>query len=262
MAEMRGRYVYDGSLNPGRTDDGGWSGLLFDDDGKLADHAIFIPDIDVDDEPDSDPHENEHPSELTAQRVAVVTGVAVAAVAATVIAAPRVKRWWLGTVAPRLRRNSRMGEAGVVTTPLELTASPAEFSNAVDAAVGEPDETMSRAEAEQRLIAMLAAAAFIADQIRSLRNARFDDADMAELGSAMDRLTTREVADTVNRMLERDPALLDESTSTELMRIFGGGRHVGGHYVPIRTERVREALSLAPRRPDDEDDGPRAFVPF
>lgn len=262
MAEIRGKYVYDDSLRPGQTEGGGLSQLLFGDDGKLADHAVFIPDDDGEQRdsehvvgPDAD---GPSPDEV-AQAIGVVIGVAVAVVAGAVQAAPHVRRWWRDACTPRLKKLVRKR---AVVEPLELPAAPSDFSRAVEVAVNESGERMSGDEAEKRLAAMLAAAAFIADQIRTLKNARIDDADMAELSRAMDRLMTQQVTDCINQVLERDASLLDAKTSNDFMRVFGGGREVDGQYIPIQNERIRDALRLTPGETNDDGDGSRASAPI
>jgi len=263
MAEVRGKYVYNPALTPGQSEDGGWSQLLFDGDGKLADHAVFIPDEDSEDgnEPPVEPDADGASPEEIAQMIGAAIGVAVVVVAGAVLAAPHVKRWWLDTLMPRLRRLGRKGRKRDVVEPLALTAAPADFSRAVEVAVDQAGERMSRAEAEKRLAAILAAAAFIADQVRTLRNARIDDGDFAELAHAMDMLSTRQVTDAINRMLEADTSLLDEKTSKEFIRVFGGGGEVDGQYVPIQNERIREALRLTRGESDPYRDDSGAFAP-
>jgi hypothetical protein len=253
MAEVRGRYVYNPALTPGRSEDGGWSHLLFDGDGRLADHAVFIPDDGSEDGNDEARVELDAGSpspEESAQTIGAAIGVAVIVVAGAVLAAPHVKRWWLDALMPRLRRLGRRGRQRAVVEPLALTAAPADFSRAVEVAVDQSGERMSRAEAEKRLAAVLAAAAFVADQVRTLRNARIDDGDVAELGHAMGMPSTQHVTDAINRMLEADASLLDEKASKGFMRVFGGGREVDGQYIPIQNERIREALRLTRGEPD------------
>jgi len=88
------------------------------------------------------------------------------------------------------------------------------------------------------------AAAFIADQIRELTNAQVEDGASLELQSAVETLTVPHLTDSLNRMLEVDASLLDDETSAELMKIFGGGRIVEGQYVPLRNDKIKEALRL------------------
>jgi hypothetical protein len=125
------------------------------------------------------------------------------------------------------------------------SAASADFPNEVDAALEEHGISMSSAEAQKRLLALLMAAAFIADQMRALSSARIeDDAASLELKRAMEKLTAPKITDSINRMLEANASLLDEETSVELMKIFGGGRIVDGQYVPLRNEKIKDALCL------------------
>ncbi|MFB7915379.1 hypothetical protein [Streptomyces sp. NPDC056061] len=104
---------------------------------------------------------------------------------------------------------------------------------------------MGGAEAQKRLLALLTAAAFIADRMRAPARARIeDDGASPELTSAMEKLTAPQITDSINRALETNSSLLDEETSAEFMKIFGGGRIVAGRYVPLQYEEIREALRL------------------
>ena|ERR1700733_3362559 len=89
---------------------------------------------------------------------------------------------------------------------------------------------MSGAEAQERLLAILVAAAFIAEQMRVLSNARIEDAS-PELRNTMDKLTVLQLTDSMNRMLEANASLLDDETSAGLMKVFPGG--------PVRRRPVR-----------------------
>jgi hypothetical protein len=61
----------------------------------------------------------------------------------------------------------------------------------------------------------------------------------------MEKLTAPQLTDSTNRMLETNSSLLDAETSNELMKIFGGGRFVDGQYVPLRNEKIKDALRLS-----------------
>jgi hypothetical protein len=246
MAEIRGKFVYDDALRPGEAAGGGLSQLLFDANGKLADHAVFVPeDLEYEYDEYVVGSNDDGPSpEEVGQAIGVVIGIAVIVVAGAVRAAPHVKRWWHQGVARRLQRLSRTRQTGA-GEPLALTAAPADFHRAVEDALDESGERMSGAEADKRLVAILAAGAFIADQVRALTDARIDDADLAELNRAMEKLMTQEVTDRVNQALETESLVLDEGTSNEFMRVFGAGQAVDGRYVPLRNERIRSVLRFA-----------------
>jgi hypothetical protein len=184
------------------------------------------------------------------------TLVAMALIVAGAVAAPHIKNWWQEKAFPFLRMKwpglerlarpaAKGGNSAVAPTQLALLSktAAADFSNAVDAALEESKIGMSREAAQKRLAAMLAAAAFIAEQMRVLSNARIeDDAKFPELISAMERLTTQQVTDSINRLLEADASLLDDEISSSLVKFFGGGGVVDGEYVPLRNENVKELL--------------------
>ena len=120
----------------------------------------------------------------------------------------------------------------------------ADFANEVDVVLEEHQASMSGAEAQERILAILVAAAFIAEQMRVLSNARIEDAS-PELRNAMDKLTVSQLTDGMNRMLEANASLLDDEASAGLMKVFGGGRFVDGQYVPLRNEKIKDVLRLS-----------------
>ena len=116
-------------------------------------------------------------------------------------------RWWdghewtahfqttQGQVAPR--------------SPGAPDTAPVTPSTDVEAGFGMPQISMSSAEWQERVRAMLLARAFSEEQWRLLSNARIDDADGALLDwqSELNKLTPQQFSDRINYMLERNPAL-------------------------------------------------------
>jgi hypothetical protein len=84
--------------------------------------------------------------------------------------------------AAKEQRNSNLevSEVDSQAVAAELTALDgavtADFANEVDVVLEERQASMSGAEAQERLLAILVAAAFIAEQRRVLSNARIEDA--------------------------------------------------------------------------------------
>jgi hypothetical protein len=195
------------------------------------------------------------PSGVKAPVIWAAAGIAVGVVA-TVVAvrnAPRIKTWWNDSALPAMRskwnhitKTVEEGPALAAVMAISSDTATADFSREVDAAFADPRISMSSAEALERRVAVLAAAAFIARQMRTLANSRIveDDDGFADLKQAFDKLTTQQVTDSINVMLETNASVLDEETSTELLKIFGGGRFIAGQYVPVENERVKEALCL------------------
>lgn len=197
-----------------------------------------------------DPSENEDDEASSSGKVVLIAlGIAVGVVATigAIKAAPHVKSWLQDLKSKRSGRpvtnETDSPPATYEMVALSATAY-ADFSGEVDAALEDHRARMSSEEAQKRLLAILMAAAFIADQMRALSSARIDDGASRELESAMAKLTVPNLTDSVNRMLEANASLLDLESSAELMRLFGGGRLVDGQYVPLRNEKVKEALRL------------------
>jgi hypothetical protein len=152
--------------------------------------------------------------------------------------------------AAKAQRNSNLeaSEVDSQAVAAELTALDgavtADFANEVDVVLEEHQASMSSAEAQERLLAILVAAAFIAEQMRALSNVCVEDAS-PELRNAMDKLTIQQLTDSMNRMLEANSSLLDDETSAELMKVFGGDRFVDGQYVPLRNEKIEDVLRMS-----------------
>lgn len=95
------------------------------------------------------------------------------------------------------------------------------------------------------------AAAIIADRMRALSNADVeDDASLPELKIAMEKLTAREVTNTINQMLTAEGSILGNETSELFAKIFGGGHVVDGEYVPLTNDKIKDVLGLGSPRDD------------
>lgn len=218
---------------------GGFSPLVRgDDSNELETQVTLLPVGD----------EDEHEVSDTMLKVAIGVAAGIAGTLVVIKTAARIKSR-LKHLKSKRGKASEKNEAdgqGPATEMVTLNgAASAAFSSEVDAVLEEHRTSMSSAEAHRRLLALLMAAAFIADQMRVLKHARIegDDASL-DLESTLGKLAAPHITDGINRMLEGDSSLLDEEASAEFMKIFGGGRISDGHYVPLRNENVREALRL------------------
>lgn len=250
-------------LSQSREESGGFSALARDDEtNALVDHATLYPDTDDDDD-----------AELDLSHLVMLIGGAAALGAAAVKVAPHVKAWWeslllsawndraLPAMQSRVRnlfRRKRRKQGALRDETAEATEAPAlpltqedvvyaVFVDQVDALSGEPGTPMSQAEAEERLFAILIAAACIAEQIRALSGVRLESGDSEHvelLSGAIRQLSTQRIADSINRLLESDTALLDEATVDQFMKLFKGARIPGQGYAPIRVEQLQKALRL------------------
>ena len=163
--------------------------------------------------------------------------VAVSGTVLTVKAAPHIKGWINGM------GSKLSGEAD--SQPALDGDAETGFPQQVELALEDLQAGMSSEEAQRRIAMIMIAAAFIADQIRALSDAHVEDAEAPrELRTALAKLSAADLTGIVNRMLEANSSLLSDETSAALMKIFEGGRFIEGAYVPLRNDKVRDALRL------------------
>lgn len=211
-------------------------------------------------------------AELDLPRLLVLVS-SVALGAAAIKVTPHVINWWNERVVPawndralpamqsRIRnlfRRKGRKRGALQDEPAETTDAPAlpltstdvacaVFVEQVDALSGEPGTSMTQAEAEEHLFAILVMAANIAERLRALSGARIESEDSERvelLSGAIRQLSTQRIADGINRLLDSDTALLDEETVDQFMKVFKGARIPGQGYAPIRVEQLQEALRL------------------
>lgn len=248
-------------LSQSSQDPGGFRGLARDDaTNNLMGHATLHPIIDDD-------------TESNLLRLLAWVGGGVLGGAVIVKVTPHVINWWNDRIIPawndralpavqarvrNLFRRKRRKQGALQEETAETTDAPAlplaqadaacaVFVEQVDALSGEPGTSMSQAEAEEHLFAILIMAANIAERLRALSGARIEseDSERVELLSrAIRQLSTQRIADGINRLLESDTALLDEATVDQLMKLLKGARIPGQGYAPIRVEQLQEALRL------------------
>ena len=221
----------------------GTSPLAFSDKTRLLETQVVLgPSVGNDDEDDD---EDEESSDTLKWIVGI--GIAVVATVAATKAAPVVIKWRKArratkektSVTARATVEAAFDTEGKSTAAMDNSA----FASEVDSALDKHRRSMSSAEAQRRVLAILVAAAFIADQMRELSGVRIDD-DVPELQAAMDKLSAAELTASLNRMLEADSSALDHETSAELLRAFGGGSVVEGDFVPLSNDKVKAALRL------------------
>ena len=243
-------------LSQSRQDPGGFSTLARDDGTNSLTPLATLHPI-TDDEAEFDL------SRLLVWVGGVLGGIVLGAAAVKVT--PHVISWWNERMLPAMQsrvrnlfRRKRRKQGALQNETAETTDAPALlltqadaacalFVEQVDALSGEPGTSMSQAEAEERLFAILNAAACIAEQIRALSGTRIESEDSERvelLSGAIRQLSTQRIADGINRLLESDAALLDEATVDQLMKLLKGARIPTQGYAPIRMEQLQEALRL------------------
>lgn len=177
-------------------------------------------------------------------------------------ATPYLKKWWNETAYPSIKhrlckligkeerveklieKKSNKEEIIEIANLKEITT--ASFSKEIDLILEEDFTINTNREVQERLVSILGAAAFIADEIRKLSKSIIcDESQYLEVQDAFEKLTTQKVTDSINIILESNTSLLDEKTSAIILNFFSGGMFIDGEYVPIENKRVREVLRLS-----------------
>jgi hypothetical protein len=209
--------------------DGAVTGHLFDDEtNKLQGHAAWR---EVD-EPEDDypiPKDEEPPRPLTQEEIERIAELAAliifGIVKAVAVASPHIKRWWDEQVLPTAKsawnRIAKPRSSNRQVAPDSRRAGFIASPGGVEIAVAESKITMSSTEWQQRFRAMLAAGAFQENQRQILSSARIEDeGNVLDARESAEQLTPQQFADRIKMMLEANPSLLNDSTVSELVRVF------------------------------------------
>lgn len=223
-----------------RTEEGAYVGHLFSDDAnELMGHAVWreVEDVEYDDDSSyADPWQPEPQRELTPEERAAAEALAVAILigilAAVEAARPHIMRWWTETVVPKAKSGWKAMRSAAarsrLTSKRQSVDEQMEFSHddvsppapGSSIVIVDPAFSMSIGEWESRFRAMVSAGRFRDEQARILSRARIV-AVGAELDSTKDSqaMTPQQFASSVMRMIEANPALLNDETTAEFARV-------------------------------------------
>ena len=267
-------------------------GLLYDDDGNLKAHAK-MREVDEDelrdryaerDQYDFDYDYNDYERrevELTPeqQELAQLAGEALAAMLLSLIAAasPHVQHWWETTAVPGIKgffgniasffkgigkkpKNKQVERPTTLQLAEEsLQIDPSAISAELDTAYEEYRENMSSEEAQKTLVEVAILASMLAERIKKLSTAKIADDGItgSYLGwqETVKRLSSQELIDGVNRILEGDVKLFDAAQIANFELILCRNLYENGQYIPIESSEFRQRLM--PQIDDGtQDDGP------
>lgn len=235
VGRIRGHYEWDDDgLTPGRKREGGLHQNLFDKDGNLKGNARFIPSGGDEDEPlvitetvYIPIEQRRRTPEEEAFQQAIADLVSVLIDRGIAKAKPYAQQFWRETARPAiaaqrsrarsaLRRRSLAKAQRVAPIAEVAVAEPA--SQIATAASGRP--RMSRAEAQARYLAALAARAFSDEQMRLVTGAAIIDThDLSSLERSLAELPAAELRAMLESMATK-PTLLDERNLAELASIL------------------------------------------
>ncbi|NMM93458.1 hypothetical protein [Bifidobacterium oedipodis] len=245
-------------------------GAFFDEENHLKGQARWEPVSGNDDDSNDigiDPDDGDSPAAAMAAAV-----IAIAAVAGTAVYLANneqfrnwwdktVVHWWNDSVKPSVgklwNKVTRQKNDSEASQPIALLTSASEetntFSKEVDEAIEECQLHMNSEEAQNRLLVIMYKAMDLAKDIRELssaniRDSDFDEKTKLELRQTMEKLTTQNVTDLINKALERNIPLLEQQKDFDAWSALLGKMTKDGEFVPLRSDALRTALSLEPYR--------------
>lgn len=240
-------------LASSRNTDGAFRGTYLNDEtNQISGQAEFV------EAEQDDGEQPEDASDVLARVVVLAAAFAFGVV--TTKAAPKVKSWWQDSAYPSLKyrlsslllkkkteKDVRVKKAEPIDRPeISLEGVSTEtFSTEVAAALADTRAVMSSEEAQRRFIAMIIAAAVVAEQFRRLQDAHIEggEEELQKFRKTLTDISTEPVVDLINKMLETNDGLNEDAGPT-LVELLGGGGRVDGKYVPLRLEQLQAAVRL------------------
>ena len=179
-------------------------------------------------------------------------------------ASPYITQIWNDNVAPAInkaknkawkyitRKNKgNKNDTRYSTTGISIqTATTLDFlSRDINVVIDDYSNNMTSEEAQKHLVNILVLAALLASEIRSLSEACIkENSEISEhyleWKVAFEKLTTQKVTDQINSILESNVSLLDEINMRRLSEILEINLIEEGQFVPIKNDKLKEALLL------------------
>ncbi|WP_432624177.1 hypothetical protein [Bifidobacterium sp.] len=181
-----------------------------------------------------------------------------------------VGHWWNHAVAPaankikaRLFHSRNDGNKSV--RPVALLTDGSEnvdgFSKEVDDAIEDCRLNMDSEEAQNRLLVIMYKAMDLAREIRALSEANIryaaSDKERDELQRTMEKLATQDMADIINKALERNIPLLEQQKDSDAWSDILKEMTDGEKVMQVDRKSLQSALALEPRRVPVEGPNPK-----
>lgn len=246
-------------------------GTFFDDENHLKGQARWEPVSDNTDDGDAAETGNDNgDSPAAAMAAAAIAITAIVGTAYYLANNEKFRSWWdkrfhwwkdsvkptVGKIWDKVAHHSKKNDAET-SHPIALLTSIPEttntFSKEVDEAIEACRLHMDSEEAQNRLLIIMYKAMDLAKDIREFSSANiqesaFDEKTKLELRQTMEKLTTQNVTDLINKALERNIPLLEKQKEFDAWSSFLGKMTNESEFIPLRRDALQTALSLEPYR--------------
>lgn len=254
-------------LAPSKDTEGAVRGsLLSNDNNKLSGQAEFV---EVDAVPEYvyiEPTRDEELSE-EAREMATIIGEALGELAFAALERyvfPYIETWAKNTVAPRMKKmwhwitrskttnQSKNNKSNIQVNVAEIAATNGMstlLSKGFDTAYEKYMANTSSDDTQKELVEIAILSAILVAKIKKFLNScedkeSFITTDYLEWQKIVEKITDRNVTESINSILENNVSLIDEKSSTFLSEILGYKVVLNGMYVPIENDRFAKALTF------------------
>lgn len=166
-------------------------------------------------------------------------------------ATPSIKKMWYGITNKKKTKKTKREMNGHQDCNIEVATSRGSvlgiFPEEIDETYEKYVNDMSSEEAQRELLDIFILSAILCAKIRKLSNSRIrKDVGITEGylegQEVIEKLSTPEFVDCLNRILANNPSLLEEK-SASLVEILGQNIIINDQYVPIQNNKLKVALA-------------------
>lgn len=236
--------------------EGAFRGVYLDDETNKPSGAGEFVKVDLDDliDRDDDPS-SDSPSDASgnAAGVAALIGIGIGAGIAIHAAYPHVKRWAKETAIPSVKRLWakvwKKDSEDTVALPNSTDALPGDAGTtevSIDVAYNEYRENMSSEEAQRELIEAFILHLESMRKVKRVANANVVDSDgrLSDGKAFLETVTSSGMLESVNDILRKNPALIDQKQKRLLAEILGYQMEAEKEFIPITTDMLIEGLAM------------------
>lgn len=242
-------------LADSRDTEGAVRGVYLDDEtNKPCGAGEFIP-VDEDESDEVSDFDNTGFDSETALAYGAVLAAGIAIGVVAKAAYPHVKKWVTTTAIPGIqkfwhqvtKKELKQEPAPADNTPEAIIdfGEPIEFSQDIDIVLSAYQDNTTSEEAQQHLLNIMCAAMYIASEIRKLSNTAIKDSERLEWKATLEKLATQSVTDGINHALAGNILRLEDSQVKQLSTYLGDTLISDGIFLPIKNERIKEALMVS-----------------
>lgn len=240
------------------------NGRAKSNNGFRKNNGSFHPDQPDYSEIEENPNDNNTSSTNAAGQIIAFT--VAGGIAIGVIVSPHIKKFWYNTVVPGANKlftkiagrsknkkaylieNESVSTTNVACIKTKEGISAEQFSNSIDLAIEGFQKNMNSEEAQIHMLNIMKLAEMLAKEIRSLSGVVVKDQELSfeylKWRNAFEKLTTQQVTDGLNYVLENNSSLFNREIFQDMAWIWGKDSIREGELMQIDKQQIKKALII------------------